>query len=664
MAEKKEKVSAYEKIQSQRKALVDKVIANMEKGYIWDNGWDINALRSQNPVSGAKYTGINRLHLGYVVAQKNYQDPRFITFKQAQDNNWRVKQGEHGYPCEYWIWTKKEEIENEKGEKEKVDVKLEKPMIRYFTVFNMEQIKGDYPKFELPKLSHDKILDVANDFIASSRCPIQEAAQDRAYYTPSSDRIILPLRDSFKTTEDYLATLLHEMAHSTGKELGREMGTNKMSTEYAKEELVAELSSLFLKAELGISSEGKHLENHSAYLNSWNSMLRSDPNELYRAAKEADKACAYIMDRYRDYIKTKDLIQENTASKEEEKINDPMEKLTVIHHWSEKDEDFSLGVPDETKLTGIEAYKFLEKIMELDDENNFKEETYKSEISLIYDDKINITNRMTGIGDDEFGGYTKVSEGLEHLLNIEPLDMIKNTEYYYEKSESLFGEQKSEAEIIEYANKELDNNAAIIADFKEKEDLIQMKEGSKEIESIDKFSITLNFSEYDFNIPDGTTLHGEEAYKLFKEIMEYDKQFNMERKADYYDKTYISMSYDNNEIFNNIRLDLGDRIFNGTDKASEAIKTFLPRYISMMKYPKEYEHLNKSKEEIVQEGTKVVNGIRMLNKAFLNEETKEKNMLKAFKKMVTNNMKKSKIKEEPKKTRVRSRVRTKKGMEI
>ena len=72
------------------------------------------------------------------------------------------------------------------------------------------------------------------------------------------------------------------------------MITSPLSPEYAKEELIAELSSLFLKAELGISSEGKHFENHSAYLNGWNKMLRSDPNELYRASKEADKVCSYI----------------------------------------------------------------------------------------------------------------------------------------------------------------------------------------------------------------------------------------------------------------------------------------------------------------------------------------------------------------------------------
>ena len=362
----KEKISAFEKVKNHRKELVDKVIANMDKGYIWEAGWDINALRSQNPVSGAKYNGINKLSLGYVVSENNYQDPRFVTFKQAQDNNWKVKRGEHGHLCEYWIWTTKVEKENENGEKVKVEVPLDRPKVSYFTVFNMEQIEGNYPKFELPtKLSHDNLVEIANDLIASSRCPIKEVAQSRAYYSPFNDDITLPLRDSFSSSEDFLATLIHEMAHSTGEELGRQMSTGgKMSPEYAKEELVAELSSLFLKAELGIANEGKHFENHSAYLNGWNSMLKSDPNELYRASKEADKACEFIMDRYREYLKTKENIVEKAEIETPKQVDkeitnnlvnesDSLKGLKLTFHFSEND----FNIPDETTLVGKAALK-------------------------------------------------------------------------------------------------------------------------------------------------------------------------------------------------------------------------------------------------------------------------------------------------------------------
>ena len=493
----KEKMSAFEKVKNHRKELVDKVIANMDKGYIWEAGWDINALRSQNPVSGAKYNGINKLSLGYVVSENNYQDPRFVTFKQAQDNNWKVKKGEHGHLCEYWIWTTKVEKENENGEKVKVEVPLDRPKVSYFTVFNMEQIEGNYPKFELPnKLSSDRLIEVANDLIASSRCPIKEVAQSRAYYSPSNDDITLPLRDSFSSSEDFLATLIHEMAHSTGGELGRQMSTGgKWSPEYAKEELVAELSSLFLKAELGIPNEGKHFENHSAYLNGWNSMLKSDPNELYRASKEADKACEFIMDRYREYLKTKENAKEEipyvkeeiksekieniqepkieVITKENQIEKDPMEKLSLTYHWSE----YNFNMAEETHLKGKEAYEFLEKMMNIDKKESLKEVgAYKTKISFNFDDKIVINNYRAVIGCNEFGGKEKLSDGLEFFLKKDSLFILKEPDLFYKNSKAMFGKELSKEEIIKNANEDLLDTNLVIADFKKQEILKDINE--------------------------------------------------------------------------------------------------------------------------------------------------------------------------------------------
>ncbi|MFR1676262.1 MAG: ArdC family protein, partial [Fusobacterium sp.] len=479
----KEKMSAFEKVKNHRKELVDKVIANMDKGYIWEAGWDINALRSQNPVSGAKYNGINKLSLGYVVSENNYQDPRFVTFKQAQDNNWKVKRGEHGHLCEYWIWTTKVEKENENGEKVKVEVPLDRPKVSYFTVFNMEQIEGNYPKFELPtKLSHDNLVEIANDLIASSRCPIKEVAQSRAYYSPSNDDITLPLRDSFSSSEDFLATLIHEMAHSTGEELGRQMSTGgKMSPEYAKEELVAELSSLFLKAELGIANEGKHFENHSAYLNGWNSMLKSDPNELYRASKEADKACEFIMDRYREYLKTKENIVEKAEIETPKQVDkeitnnlvnesDSLKGLKLTFHFSEND----FNIPDETTLVGKEAYDLLQKIIDFDKEQNKvqqiinkeieegKENThglsyYKTYISLSHNDIPLLKNSRVDLGDLEFGKEKEVSKALDEYLTSIPKDRINDPIEYANFSKEYLHKKITPEEIIS-ENKEILKN--------------------------------------------------------------------------------------------------------------------------------------------------------------------------------------------------------------
>ena len=520
----KEKMSAFEKVKNHRKELVDKVIANMDKGYIWEAGWDINALRSQNPVSGAKYNGINKLSLGYVVSENNYQDPRFVTFKQAQDNNWKVKRGEHGHLCEYWIWTTKVEKENENGEKVKVEVPLDRPKVSYFTVFNMEQIEGNYPKFELPtKLSHDNLVEIANDLIASSRCPIKEVAQSRAYYSPSNDDITLPLRDSFSSSEDFLATLIHEMAHSTGEELGRQMSTGgKMSPEYAKEELVAELSSLFLKAELGIANEGKHFENHSAYLNGWNSMLKSDPNELYRASKEADKACEFIMDRYREYLKTKENIVEKAEIETPKQVDkeitnnlvnesDSLKGLKLTFHFSEND----FNIPDETTLVGKEAYDLLQKIIDFDKEQNKvqqiinkeieegKENThglsyYKTYISLSNNDIPLLKNSRIDLGDLEFGKEKEVSKALDEYLTSIPKDRINDPIEYANFSKEYLHKKITPEEVISENKEILKNINELLFDLKKYEfekDISEMKNINKFNENGNKHGVWVEVRE-------------------------------------------------------------------------------------------------------------------------------------------------------------------------
>lgn len=87
-------MTAYEIIKEERKKLVDKLIENMKKGYIFEPGWNVAALRPQNPVSGAKYLGGNRLKLMEAAIENGYTDPRWLTFKQAAEQGYKVKKGE------------------------------------------------------------------------------------------------------------------------------------------------------------------------------------------------------------------------------------------------------------------------------------------------------------------------------------------------------------------------------------------------------------------------------------------------------------------------------------------------------------------------------------------------------------------------------------------
>lgn len=309
----KEPKSASEKIQETRQEIVDEVIKLLEsdKKLDWSMGWSGPNLRPHNPVSGAQYQGVNRFRLAFAAIINDYHDPRWCTFAQAKAQDWQVKRGSKGVLCESFIFEREvkdldengNEKRDEKGNIVYKKEKLEKPIRTTFTVFNASQILG-IPK--LPQLnppSTDFQLEVAKNFIASSDCPITYAAQKRAFYDPGLDRICVPPKEFFKDEKSFFATVTHEMGHSTGHEsrLDRNMGGSFGSKSYAKEELVAELCSMFTQSNLNIELKGEHFENHAAYLQSWISILKDDPNELFIAAEKASKAADYLYDRYLDY---------------------------------------------------------------------------------------------------------------------------------------------------------------------------------------------------------------------------------------------------------------------------------------------------------------------------------------------------------------------------
>lgn len=303
--------NAYEKIKDERKQLVNKIITNLKKGYIlpWKQTWNSQSLRPHNPVSNAFYKGGNRLKLMIEAFNNEYNDSRWITYKQAEKMGWQVKKGEKGTLLEKWIFTEEKEIINEDGTKERKIVELEKPKVNYFYVYNAKQIHG-IPELNVVPKTKDEIYHLAENVIKSSACPIEEITQPRAFYFPKNDKITLPPRDSFDSYENFLGVTLHEMGHSTGHEtrLNRPILNMFGTPEYAKEELIAELTSLFTKSDLGININDNSLENHSAYIQSWIKVLEDDPNELFRACVSANQASKLLIDNYEKYLEQ---IQEN-----------------------------------------------------------------------------------------------------------------------------------------------------------------------------------------------------------------------------------------------------------------------------------------------------------------------------------------------------------------
>lgn len=294
------------KVSDNRAAIVTKLVEMAQNDELdWSRGWVNRFARPYNPISKHFYQGCNLALLSFTAIINDYNDRRWMTYNQAKANGWQVRKGEKGTIVEKWspiTFTKEDKDGNEK-------VVSFMKCTGVWYVFNAAQIDG-IPAEEPCDYRFDNdtdINEIADRFIATSRCPIHESTvSNEAYYMPYKDEVVVPSRLMFNTNKDFLATLLHEMTHSTAKPLARKTGVFFGSERYSREELVAELGSMFVTATLGLEMGDDVEHNHAAYIQNWLRNLAKetdkddavDPNDLFRAASKASKACDYLMDAY------------------------------------------------------------------------------------------------------------------------------------------------------------------------------------------------------------------------------------------------------------------------------------------------------------------------------------------------------------------------------
>lgn len=262
----------------------------------------------QNAVSQNEYHGINLLWLSYIQMERNYQDPRWCTFLQAQEKGWQIKKGEKGSRVEFWsIYDTKEKRKLSKEDADQLRKTLGedfynrvRPIASIYIVFNGEQIKG-IPQFSPQKQKWDEtlLLKKRDVLLQNMKLTFHEGG-DRAFYSPRKDQITMPEVKQFKSGYGYISTFLHEAGHATGHKsrMNREIQNHFGTPDYAREELRAEIASAFTAQNLGIEMmDSSHLENHKAYIQSWIQILEKNPNELFSAIHDAEKISEYLIQK-------------------------------------------------------------------------------------------------------------------------------------------------------------------------------------------------------------------------------------------------------------------------------------------------------------------------------------------------------------------------------
>ena len=250
--------------------------------------WDSQMSLPLNLTTGKPYQGINTLILWSAALQNGYASPYWLTYKQAADKGGQVRKGEHGALCVFYKPWESTDTNPETGETETTRGAI----LKSFRVFNLDQVDGIEGPTREPRAPFQAIEDAERLLQASPAKIIEGGAS--AFYQPARDEIHLPDRETFINRETFYSTALHEMTHSTGHKdrLARDFSGRFGTEAYAFEELIAELGSAFLNADLGII--GSTLQDHADYLANWIKILQNDKQAILTAAAAASKAHAFI----------------------------------------------------------------------------------------------------------------------------------------------------------------------------------------------------------------------------------------------------------------------------------------------------------------------------------------------------------------------------------
>ncbi len=271
------------------------IISRLEAGTKpWVQPWRGAPVSRPLRACGTPYRGMNVFWLWMAADMCGYASPFWMTYAQATALGAQVRKGEKStIAIFYKSYTR--EVESPDCAETCEEARR---VMRAYAVFNADQIDGLPERFH-PALSQELVEPEGrraelDRFFSAIPAKIRYQGSE-AYYEPGLDRITMPPANLFPDVDLLFSTLGHELGHWSGhsSRLDRDLGHRFGSAAFAAEELIAELSSAMLGAELGLPVA--HLDNHASYIESWIKLLRHDDRAILTAAARAEEASSLLL---------------------------------------------------------------------------------------------------------------------------------------------------------------------------------------------------------------------------------------------------------------------------------------------------------------------------------------------------------------------------------
>ena len=294
------KAEVYQQVTARIVAMLEQGVKPWQKSWTTDGAPIVITGAMQRPLrsNGQAYRGINVLSLWTAAQMRGLQSRHWMTYRGAQELGGQVRKGARA-ELAFYVGQSTKPGENE-GDDDKTF-----SFLKCYHVFNADEIDGlpprfapvpvvDQPEPAAPVCPHARNATV-DAFFADAGVKLSHGG-GRAFYMPSTDSVRMPELAQFNSAESYYATLAHEAVHWTGHEsrCARTFGARFGDDAYAFEELIAELGSAFICADLAITDAPR--EDHASYLASWLKVLKADSKAIFTAASAADRAASFLHD--------------------------------------------------------------------------------------------------------------------------------------------------------------------------------------------------------------------------------------------------------------------------------------------------------------------------------------------------------------------------------